>query len=189
MELYGIIKEQVSRGSKLISNVRKLSTLHESKFIIKPIRVNKTLKESIKFLKHSFQTRKINIHVTYKKKEYFVYANDLLLDIFENLLLNAVRHNSNANVQIEIKVSNEKVDGERFIKILVLDNGDGIEDIRKQHIFQRGSKEQSSNGGMGLGLSLVKKTVDRYNGKIWVEDRVKGDFTQGSNFILFTIVY
>ncbi|MFX0021868.1 MAG: PAS domain S-box protein [Candidatus Hermodarchaeota archaeon] len=183
-ELYGIIKEQVSRGSKLISNVRKLSTLHESVFSLKPIRVNKTLKESIKFLKQSFQTRKINIQFTPKKKEFFVYANELLLDIFENLLLNAVRHNSNVNVKIEISVSKEDVEGKKFIKIQFIDNGDGIEDIRKKYIFQRGSKEKSSNGGMGLGLSLVKKTIDRYDGKIWVQDRVKGDSTKGSNFVL-----
>ncbi len=183
-ELYGIIKEQVSRGSKLISNVRKLSTLHESLFSLKPVRVNKTLKESIKFLKQSFQTRKLKIQFTPKKKEYFVYANELLLDIFENLLLNAVRHNSNVNVKIEIDVSKEDVEGKKFIKIQFIDNGDGIEDVRKEFIFQRGSKEKSSNGGMGLGLSLVKKTINRYNGKIWVQDRVKGDSTKGSNFIL-----
>ena len=37
---------------------------------------------------------------------------------------------------------------------------------------------------MGLGLSLVKKTIDRYNGKIWVENKVKDDYSKGSNFII-----
>ena len=37
---------------------------------------------------------------------------------------------------------------------------------------------------MGLGLALVKKIIDNYNGKIWVEDRVKGDHSKGSNFVL-----
>ena len=30
----------------------------------------------------------------------------------------------------------------------------------------------------------MKKAIDQYNGKIWVEDRMKGDYSKGSNFIL-----
>jgi signal transduction histidine kinase len=37
---------------------------------------------------------------------------------------------------------------------------------------------------MGLGLSLVQKIVSKYNGKIWVEDKVKGEYSKGSNFII-----
>lgn len=37
---------------------------------------------------------------------------------------------------------------------------------------------------MGLGLLLVKKIIDLYNGKIWVENRIKDDFSQGSKFII-----
>ena len=183
-ELYGIIKEQVSRGSKLISNVRKLSTLQGSTFRLKSIKVNHFLKQSIKFLRQSFQTRKIDIQCNYNKEDYFAFANELLLDVFENILLNAVRHNSNMNVILEIQISQEIIESKAFLKIQFRDNGDGIEDVRKEHIFQRGSKEKSSNGGMGLGLSLVKKTIDRYNGKIWVEDKVKGVPSKGSNFII-----
>ena len=35
---------------------------------------------------------------------------------------------------------------------------------------------------MGLGLSLVAEILDLYEGRIWVEDRIKGDYTKGSNF-------
>ena len=37
---------------------------------------------------------------------------------------------------------------------------------------------------MGIGLSLVKKIVDTYGGKIWVNNRIKGDYKKGSDFIL-----
>jgi signal transduction histidine kinase len=33
-------------------------------------------------------------------------------------------------------------------------------------------------------LSLVKKIVDKYDGKIWVEDRIKGNTKEGSNFVV-----
>ena len=37
---------------------------------------------------------------------------------------------------------------------------------------------------MGIGLSLVKRIIDDYRGKIWVENRVREDFSLGSNFII-----
>jgi signal transduction histidine kinase len=37
---------------------------------------------------------------------------------------------------------------------------------------------------LGIGLTLVKKIIGSYGGEIWIEDRIKGDYTQGSNFIV-----
>jgi len=38
---------------------------------------------------------------------------------------------------------------------------------------------------MGLGLSLVKFIIDSYNGDILVKNKVRGNYTKGSNFIIF----
>ena len=38
---------------------------------------------------------------------------------------------------------------------------------------------------MGIGLSLVAKLIELCGGKVSIEDRIKGDHTQGSNFILW----
>ena len=59
-----------------------------------------------------------------------------------------------------------------------------MSDNRKRIIFEKGFKKEKESKGMGIGLTLVKTIMDSYNGKIWIEDRVKGDYTQGSNFIL-----
>ncbi len=37
---------------------------------------------------------------------------------------------------------------------------------------------------MGIGLSLVKKIINIVKGKIWVKDRVSGEYTKGSNFVV-----
>ena len=107
-----------------------------------------------------------------------------LIVIFENLLINSVMFNEHRNIEIEITFSKEKRDKKDFCRIEFRDNGTGIEEIRKLIIFQRASNKDKTISGLGLGLSLVKKIVETYNGKIWVEDIVKGDHSKGSNFIL-----
>jgi len=38
--------------------------------------------------------------------------------------------------------------------------------------------------GSGLGLAVVKEVINNSYGKIWVEDRVAGDHTKGSSFVI-----
>lgn len=119
-----------------------------------------------------------------KKKKLFVKANDLLIDVFENILINAVKYNERPIVEILIKFSKIKKEGSKFLKMEFIDNGNGISDDQKEIIFERAYRADKSTSGMGLGLSLVKKIISLYNGEIWVEDKVQGDYSKGSNFII-----
>ena len=76
------------------------------------------------------------------------------------------------------------IDEKIYFKIEFSDNGIGVPDDRKKVIFQRGNRELKGTKGMGIGLSLVKKILEIYEGKIWVEDKIEGDYTKGSNFIV-----
>jgi len=107
-----------------------------------------------------------------------VQANRFLEDVFLNIMDNAITHNNNSTVKIRIKVNQEKIKNKRFVKIDFIDNGIGIEDSRKKKVFHRQDFEYST----GLGLSLVNRIVNSFNGKIWIEDRVFRDHTKGSIF-------
>lgn len=50
-------------------------------------------------------------------------------------------------------------------------------------------EKQFSRRGMGIGLSLVDTIVNIFKGKIWVENRIKDDYTKGSKFILLLPEY
>ncbi|MFW9880262.1 MAG: ATP-binding protein, partial [Candidatus Thorarchaeota archaeon] len=183
-ELYDIVDEQVNRAKKLILNVRKITDLDESEIILEKVDANRVLDKSLHLLHASFQRRNINIKLNTPTKRSYVYANNLLLDVFENLLINAVRHNNKSKIEIAIDISKEKKGDINYIKMEFKDNGVGISDYRKQNILERGTRKLQNSKGMGLGLSLVKRIIDIYHGEIRVEDRVKGDYKQGSNFIV-----
>ena len=184
MESLNIIKDQVKRAANLVSNVRKLSQLEEKEIFVEKTEVNEKIGHAIEFTRNSFPEKKIEIKTENFNKKYYVNGNELLLDVFENVLINAVKHNNNMNAKIIIKFSSELKQGKRYLKMEFIDNGIGIPDERKKLIFRRQDENGKTISGMGLGLSLVKKIVESYEGHVWVEDKVKRDRSKGSNFII-----
>jgi PAS domain S-box-containing protein len=178
-ENINMIKEQVQRGSLLVSNVRKFSQFEEEEFVLEKIDSYRILKKSV----DSIRDLKPN-----RKKEIGIYSyNDKEMDVFNNILINAIKHNDNPILKIDINISKEEREQIDYVRFEFKDNGIGVENNRKDEIFSRGYSEDRSIHGMGLGLSLVRTIIERYNGKIWVEDRIKGDHSRGSNFILLLL--
>lgn len=184
IEVTTIIKEQILRGAKLVDNIQKLSQIEESENPLKKIDLCETLKDSINFIHNWVQKGNLNIRVDRFNNNIDVLANELLADVFENLLINATKYNDNSTIEILIKISKEQKDNINYIRIDFTDNGIGIEDARKEVIFLRAYNKDKSISGLGLGLSLVKKIIETYNGQIWVENRIEGDHSKGSNFVI-----
>ena len=179
------IENASKQAIRLIYNVRKLSELEESfEMSLKEENVIKVINEAINNTRRSFQDTEIDIKTNISNKTIKIQANEFLLDVFENILNNAVKYNENLLIKIDISISNVILNKNGYIKLEFIDNGIGISDDRKEIIFQKGFKNFKGVKGMGIGLSLVKTLVERYNGKIWIEDRVKGDYSKGSKFIL-----
>jgi PAS domain S-box-containing protein len=185
-ELVNIIDKQIERGTKLMSNAFTLSELEESEISIKTLKLCDVLSDSIEYFRKTHEEKNVKIEVQCKKanEEILVKASYLLQDIFDNILNNAIIYNTSPQVEILISLSSERIEDVNYLKIEFKDNGIGISDDKKQLVFERGNRELKGSKGMGLGLSIVKKILDSYQGKIWVEDRVKGNFTKGTNFVL-----
>jgi len=183
-ELNNIIERQCIRGAKLVNNVRKLSELETEEIILKPVIVYEVLSDAIQYLDKNSHKKNVKVKVDVPDKEFLVQANELLLDVFENILNNAIKYTDNPIVDIHVVVSKEQLNGERYIKLEFNDKGIGIADKQKSLIFKGGFRKDKNIRGLGLGLSLVKKIIESYNGQIWVENRVKGDYRKGSNFIV-----
>ncbi|GAH14398.1 unnamed protein product, partial [marine sediment metagenome] len=177
------IKQQAARGFRLISNIHKLSQMEKDQLNLHKIEVCDLLKTAINFVKTPLQDT-VTFKISSSFTEYYIFANNLLQDVFENLLINAVVHNENPLIEISIKVSEMHKGKKNYLKMEFMDNGIGIDDIRKKSLFKLKTINPTNGKSMGFGLFLVKNLVDSYKGEIWVEDKVKGDHSKGSNFIL-----
>jgi PAS domain S-box-containing protein len=183
-ENLNIYEDQVKRAISLVNNVRKFSQLDQAQIMLKKIDFRKTIKEAYNLILNQVRDKKINLQLNFSSDIFFINADNFLLDVFENLLYNSVKHNKNQEIEILIKSSTIQKEKNRLLKLEIIDNGIGIPDERKERIFMRANKEAKSVSGIGLGLSLVKKILENYNAEIYVENRISDDYSKGSNFIL-----
>ena len=89
----------------------------------------------------------------------------LLEQAFANLLDNAIRALRQHAMPRQIVLQGQR--GERYIEILVADNGPGIPEEMQKRIFEPFFTTRPD--GHGLGLALVRKTVTDHHGSITLE--------------------
>jgi signal transduction histidine kinase len=101
--------------------------------------------------------------------------------LFTNLLGNALNHAKNGGVQkIEIGFEERDREGVYF----VADNGPGFDEGKADELFKPAHRlrESSEKGGLGLGLAISARIVERHGGRIWAESGAN----EGARF-LFTL--
>jgi two-component system, chemotaxis family, sensor kinase Cph1 len=91
-------------------------------------------------------------------------------EVFSNLISNALKYNNKPNPFIEIgmEVGLQK-------RYYVRDNGIGIEESAKDQIFEifhRMHGLDEFGGGVGAGLTIAKRMVERHGGRLWLESTV-----------------
>lgn len=84
--------------------------------------------------------------------------------LFQNLIQNAITYNDKENGIIEI--------GTTANQFFVKDNGPGIPEAYQSLVFHLFAKLESTNKNPGIGLALVKKIVEKEQGKIWIESKM-----------------
>ena len=182
--------EAVRSTSHLIRNVRRSAQMMDKDLEIVPVNLTRSIKQTSSDAKAAALHRKVDIRLKMPDRDVWVLADNLLDEVFYNLLTNAIRYDEHEEVFIEVEVEVVEVEGRRSAKVSIADHAIGIPDELKGKIFIRGFKDlirqdrpvlQKSKGA-GMGLSLVKALVDRYEGKIWIENREYDDYTRGSIF-------
>ena len=84
-----------------------------------------------------------------------------LLEILGNLIENASRYSEGV-----VKLTAYGGGTDHKVGVIVEDNGEGVEESKRDLILQRGKRLDELTPGSGLGLSIVKDLVEAYQGKI-----------------------
>ena len=91
--------------------------------------------------------------------------------VINNIIGNSLKYMDKKHGIINIRI----LDVGDFVQIEIEDNGKGIGQKERPYIFDRfyrtDSSRNSSKGGSGIGLSIVKKIIEDHGGKIWATSK------------------
>jgi signal transduction histidine kinase len=176
----------------IIRNVRRSAQMLETKGVeLVPVNLTRSLRQSSAEARGGFLGKKVKINLNVPEQDLWVVADNFLDEVLYNLITNSIKYDEHEEVLIDVEAKPAELEGKNYINIRVVDRGVGIPDDLKDKIFTREFRKirqerisPQKPKGAGMGLSIVKSLVDRYHGKIWVENRVYEDYTRGSVFNL-----
>jgi signal transduction histidine kinase len=176
------IYQSISRADHLIKNVRRLGQAEYMPVTtLQPVDLVMCINIAFDEVSRALRKNEFTLKCNQKEKQCYVDANLLLVDLFQNLIRNALEH-SNTKKQIEIKIQLVNVRNKPCWEIQVIDFGDGIPPERKPLLFNR---YMDGAHGSGLGLSVVHALSEAFGGSVAVQDRVSGKHQEGTVFSVY----
>lgn len=169
------IQQQVRQMDLLVEGILNYSLQTDIDEEGKEVNVHTLVKRIINKNTHE------NVTITLEKKlPRIIFSESKLTQVFQNLIQNAIKHTNKKQIEIYIDYKATKTTHTFFVK----DNGPGIDKKYHKKIFELFQKLQADSKGeaIGVGLALVKKIIERNEGKIYVESTVGN----GATFV-FTI--
>ncbi len=164
------LKDGIKKSIEITANVATIRKIHESRAGLLPLDLDALVRDEIAHYP--------DLRIRYDGLPVQVLADDLLPEVFTNLIGNTAKHGGPG---VGVMVAVEDRD-EETVLVTIADTGPGIPDSAKETIFYRFEREGGRRGSQGLGLSICRMLTARYGGRIWVEDRVADHPEEGSAF-------
>ncbi|MFA6942067.1 MAG: ATP-binding protein, partial [Clostridiaceae bacterium] len=177
------IMNESDRLTRLVNSLLLLSRFDQNyQLEMKAENLSEILKEIQPQLTVMVQKRKLELDI---ENDIFIKANkDQINQVIFNLVQNAARYSPEESGIIKISLNSILKENIRYAKLTVADNGIGIPEENISSIFNRfyrvNSHRARSQGGYGLGLSIVKSIVEAHRGEISVISKLG----KGTNFTI-----
>ena len=182
-EFLGDISSEIGRLTRIsesLISINQASMAPENEEVY-PCDLGETVARVYERLKPNAELAGVTLNAE-NEGEYFVIATeDGLYHIVFNLVENAVKYNRRGG-RVDVRLSKE----EGRTVLTVADTGIGIPEHEQKHVFERffrvDKMRSRETGGSGLGLSIVKEWVTRFNADI----KMKSVFGEGT---VFSVVF
>ena len=171
----------IRRSARMIANMRALMTLRDSPPPKEPFDLAHALQIALDAVENDYPWKSLRLNTNIAEGRFIARAHKYLVNVFLEILHNSMLFTDEDEACVDITASlDESTDR---IRVEIVDRGPGVPDGLKEAIFRRTGEPSHQDVGRGLGLTVVDNIVRDLEGRIWVEDRVPGDHTQGARFV------
>ncbi|MHA1200511.1 MAG: PAS domain-containing sensor histidine kinase [Candidatus Heimdallarchaeaceae archaeon] len=174
----GRAKTSLAKTDALLDDISVLMKKDlEFTYELKSVNVLNNVNKCKLNLEDMYPLKNVNLNLKGVDEEHNVFADMLFEQLLFNILSNSVKNTTTEDVVIDI-FTEQKSDDK--ILISIADYGKGIAPETRRNIFDRYGEFRKKGKGSGLGLFIIQTLVQRYNGDVWLENRIKGDYTKGT---------
>jgi PAS domain S-box-containing protein len=170
-EYLALIKRSLLKLSSFIEEMNNFFRNEKLALQREKIEVGKLVTEEIHDLRNLYHADKISIQVNVEEGAEFFSDVVRVKTVVTNILTNAIKYadpgKNNPFIRIDVNV------GAEFGEIIISDNGIGIESEHLEKIFDLFHRATSASHGTGIGLFIVKDTMERLNGTIEVQSEIE----------------
>lgn len=156
-----------NRMENLIDDLLYFSRLGRQELAVQDVDLNQVIQDIEVMLEQTLQENNAVLSISQVLPTVFC---DLprITEVFRNLISNAIKYNKNTEKRVTIGYTPIGEDNVFYVR----DNGIGIDprfSTEVFRIFKRLNQEDESVRGTGVGLTFVKKIIERHQGRIWLE--------------------
>lgn len=186
-EFLRLIARTGQKLGRIIEELMLLSGVRKQEVVLEPLDMDRIVEESIARLQPLIQEEKVQVTSSINEANWtraLGYA-PWIEEVWVNYISNAIKYGGRPPV-IELgaeRLVDQSTDQPAMARFWVRDNGLGLSAEAQQVLFAPFTRlEQARAGGHGLGLSIVRRIVEKLGGEVGVESEVG----QGSRFF-FTL--
>ncbi len=157
------------RMESLINSLLHYSQVGRTELSLRETDVNEVVAQVLEVLRPRLEEARVEVRITGPLPPARC-DRVRLAEVFTNLITNSIKYNDKAERWVEIGAGPDGV--ESHVAYFVRDNGIGIRPEYHDtifRIFKRLHGRDKYGGGTGTGLTIVKRIIERHNGRIWLE--------------------
>jgi signal transduction histidine kinase/ligand-binding sensor domain-containing protein len=180
------IEQSVKKLEDVILNMIQYSQNSSLQVVYEEVNLHALIQECILDIKYFPGMETMNFTIDIDKDATIMCDRKRLKIILNNLIGNSVKYRDERKATHDVRVTFER--GKSIWKLEIEDNGIGIDKQYLSRIFEMFFRATDRSRGSGLGLYIVKETIERLYGEIYV-DSEKGQWTKFTLAIPYENVY